>query len=139
MTRKRVLKIAAVVAVVLALGYSCMHDKTSNDEIAVVAREGETYRITLTGTRYLMVHDPISALIGPTYTETYVLPVPRLTGTVAGAEIPVQRGHYRYAGSIAFDGDRMAVDLYYDNTDDKIRDPLSWNDSYTLRFGDEEG
>ena len=139
MTRKRALKIAAVVAVVLALAYACARDKTSNDEIATVARDGESYRITMTGTRYLMVHDPISALQRPTYRATRVLDVPRLTGTVEGAEIPVPPGHYKLLGQIAFDGGRMTVALSRDNTDDNIRDPLSWNGTYTLRFGDEEG
>ncbi len=135
MSRSRAVKIA--VAVALALGYSCVRDKTSNDEIAVVARDGETYRITLSGTRYLMVHDPVSLLRRPRYTATKVLTVPRLTGTVDGAEIPVKPGYHKLLGSIVFDGERMTVDLYYDNTDDCIRDPLSWNGAYTLRFGDE--
>ena len=134
MTRKRALKIAIVVAVGLALGYSCMRDKTSNDATAAVAREGETYRITLTGTRYLMVHDPISALMARTYEETYELDLPRIEGVVQGTEIPRPRGWYKLLGTVTFDGDRMTVDLYYDNTDDKIRDPLSWNGVYTLRF-----
>ncbi len=137
MSRSRAVKIAVVVAVTLALGYSCVRDKTSNDEVAAVAREGETYRITLTGTRYLMVHDPVSLLRRPTYSATKVLTVPRLTGTVDGAEIPVQQGYYKLLGSIVFDGDRMTVDLYYDDTDDRVRHPLSWNGAYTLRFGDE--
>ena len=139
MTRKRAQKIAIVVAVVLALGYSCVRDRTGNDEIAAVARDGETYRVTLTGTRYLMVHDPFSLLRRPTYTATQVLVVPRLAGTVDGAEIPVKPGHYKLTGSIAFAGGRMTVDLYYDNTDDNIRNPLSWNGEYVVSFAEVEG
>lgn len=134
MRLKRTLKIVLPVVLVLAVGYSCTRDKTRNDEIASVTRAGEMYRIELKGIRYLMVHDPIALLMRRTYEETYVLTVPRIEGVVAGGEIPVKRGHYKLLGGIAFAGGRMTVDLYYDNYDDKIRDPLSWNGEYSLQL-----
>lgn len=130
---KRTLKIALPLLLVLAGAYNCMHDKTRNYETATITRDGELYRIELTGTRYLMVHNPFALLMMPTHEATYVLSVPRIEGAVTGGEIPVERGYYKLLGGIAFEGDRMTVDLYYDNYDDKIRDPLSWNGDYTIK------
>ena len=38
----------------------------------------------------------------------------------------------RQQDSDAPNGERITVDLYYDNYSDKIKDPLSWNDDYKL-------
>jgi hypothetical protein len=83
-----------------------------------------------------MVHDPVSLLQGKTYIETEILRVPRIEGVVEGREIPVAPGYYKYLGQIIFSGSQMKLDLYYDNYDDKKKDPLSWNGEYNLVWSD---
>lgn len=56
---------------------------------------------------------------------------------MAGVGNPAERGYYKLLGGIAFAGGRMPVELYYDNYDDNIRDPLSWNGEYAIKLIEE--
>jgi hypothetical protein len=107
-------------------------DRSENYHQARYVESGTHYEVTLRGKRMLMVHDPISALQGKTYEDKLVLDLPRLSGLVAGDEIPVGPGNYKYLGQVEFKDGRMVVDLYYNNTDDGTKDALSWNGQYTL-------
>ena len=89
--------------------------------------------MTLTGERLLLAHDPISFLKRGTYTDTLRLIIPRDKGEISGADISTEKGHYKMIGTLSIDGEQMEVDLYYDNYDNKIKDPLSWNDNYKIK------
>lgn len=80
-----------------------------------------------------MAHDPISIFFAGTSPASETFTLPRLVGRVDGTEIPIKRGHYRYAGSIRFVERRMIVDLYYIDTDANNLRPSSWNGSYQLQ------
>jgi hypothetical protein len=115
-----------------------IYQSPRNDEISYVVKGTPFSEVELTGTRRLMVHDPISGLFPSTSEVTYTIRVPRILGKVNGSEISVEEGYYKYIGNIIFKDGKMNVDLYYDNTDDGIKTPLSWNDEYTLVIKEDE-
>ena len=128
-------KVTRIIIALVAISITflvLLRPKIKNDEAALVYKVDSSYLVVLTGTRYLMAHDPISALLGKTYDETYRIVVPRIEGVVKGSEIPVEKGYYVYEGQIDFKGNRMSMNLYYDNYDDKRKDPLSWNGEYSF-------
>ena len=106
--------------------------RVGNDERAYFAKQGAGYLVQLKGTRRLMAHDPISLLRGRTYEATLALQLPRIEGTVAGSEIPVEEGYLPYTGQVVITKDKMKLDLYYDDPGLSVRRPLPWNGSYTL-------
>ena len=82
-----------------------------------------------------MVHDPISLLLGKTYQDSLLLQLPvSATGLVPGNMIPVARGYYAYSGTVLLQPERrkVVVHLFYNNYDDHLKDPLSWNGEYDL-------
>ena len=81
-----------------------------------------------------MVHDPLSLLERGTYVDTFKITVPRPEGIINGNEIPTKPGNYKMLGSLTIEDGKMRMDLYYDNYDDKIQDPLSWNGDYKLEW-----
>jgi len=122
-----------IVIILCAVGFiAIIRGKAENHETVNITKEGAEYKIQFTGTRYLMVHDPISALLRKTYETTYSLKVPRIKGTVNGNEIPVKKGHYQFVGNVKFNKDIVIVDLYTDNYDDKTKNASSWNGKYTI-------
>jgi hypothetical protein len=102
-----------------------------NDDTATIEAIGDDYQIILKGQRLLMVHDPISALMGETYTDSVIMIIPRADGIIDGHEI--QRSGYKTVGTLKIDKEEVIVDLYYENTSDK-REPLSWNGDYKLKW-----
>jgi hypothetical protein len=118
----------------MALLSSC--SRVGNSKDATVSKVGDQYTVSLKGTRYLMAHDPFSAMQGKTFVLTAILTVPRIEGIVEGREIPVAPGHYKFLGQIEFSGSRMKIDLYADNYDDKRKDPSTWNGEYNLVLSD---
>ena len=120
----------AVVALSVASTTSC--SGTKNYEQAYFSKHGSGYLVELKGKRYLLAHDPVSAILGKTSEETYEIEIPRIDGTIDGSEIRVERGSYKYSGSIVISQNRMTVNLARPNTDAKRLDPLSWNGRYRL-------
>jgi hypothetical protein len=80
-----------------------------------------------------MAHDPISFLFRGSSPSTDSFLVPRITGEVHGAEIPVKKGYYAYLGKIEFRENSVLVNLFIDNTDDKKIYPALWNGTYILK------
>jgi hypothetical protein len=105
-----------------------------NNKTATIEKVENLYVVTLTGKRILMSHDLISLLKRKTYLDTFKVSVPRVEGVINGQEIPTEEGHYKMLGTIVFDGDEMKIDLYYDNYDDSIQYPLSWNGEYKIKL-----
>ena len=130
MKMKKITIIASTLVISISL-LLLLRPKARNDETALIYKMDSSYLIVLTGTRYLMVHDPISALLSKTYNETYKMIVPRIDGVVKGPEISVEKGYYRYEGQIEFKGNKMSINLYYDNMT-KRKDALTWNGEYSL-------
>ena len=113
---------------VAALAATCWERRAEgNDKRAYFVRDGDTYRVELTGWRFPLVHDPLSLLLERTRTATLTMELPRIEGVVDGSEIPVPPDKLRYVGRVVIANRKMQVDLYY--TD---RRPLPWNDDYTL-------
>jgi hypothetical protein len=119
-----------IVLCFVTLAFAC--SATGNDEQAFFSKQGQRYLVEMKGRRRLMAHDPVSALRGHTYEETLTIELPRIHGVVDGSEIPVKPGHLGYAGRVVITGQKMNVDLYYDDRADKIKVPLPWNGDYTL-------
>lgn len=128
-TLRRSLFVALCVA--LFAGACWDRHAESNDERAYFVRDGNKYRVTMTGWRFPLVHDPISLLLERTHEETFTLDLPRIEGVIEGTEIAVSPDKLRYVGRVVIADGKMNVDLYYDD-DERPRRPLPWNDEYTL-------
>jgi len=103
-----------------------------NHDIAKYQRVDTGNRITMTGERENMAHDPISFIFRGTLPSKLVLVVPRIDGEIIGSEIPTKKGYYKYAGVIKFQKNVMLLSLSYDNTDKDVKKPISWNGKYKL-------
>jgi hypothetical protein len=130
---RKVRRLVSAIGGLLITSFYLFVSPTSNNETAKIESYGDKYQVTLTGERLLMTHDPFSFLKRGTYTDTLQLIIPRDKGEIKGAEIPTEKGHYKMIGTLNIDGGKMELDLYYDNSDDNIKDPLSWNDNYRLK------
>jgi membrane protein implicated in regulation of membrane protease activity len=106
---------------------------SSNSDTAIIEKIGDDYQLTLKGQRALIVHDPISALIAETYSDSVLMTIPRAEGIINGEEI---QGNSRRKtwGSLKIEKGKIYVDLYYDNPDSKVKEPLSWNGNYKLKW-----
>lgn len=102
-----------------------------NYETATIQRVQNNYLLTLRGDRLLMVHDPISALMRKTYVDTLKLLIPRQNGKIDGNEIKIEQG-YKVIGTLHIKENNLKVDLYFDNSDVKKKEPLTWNDNYKV-------
>jgi hypothetical protein len=119
------------IAIFSLLFVSCSGSK--NYQEAYCYQQDSKSFIKIKGKRKLMGHDPASVISNKTYEDSLVLQVPSLKdGIIKGEEIPVQPGRYKYLGQIVIDGNKVQVQLSYDNTDDKKSEPISWNGEYTL-------
>lgn len=103
-----------------------------NHEDAVLKQKGAYYELTLTGERVYMSHDLVSALKRATYTDTIVFLLPRNHGVIQGKEIQ-KKGGYPLLGNVELKSGTIKVQLYYDNFDDHIKEPLSYNGNYRLK------
>ena len=108
------------------------YSPSSNNEIAKIRKFEKKYELTLTGKRMLMSHDLTSIFSNKTYLDTFKITIPRKQGLINGREIKQRKGYYKYLGTITIENNKIDVDLYYDNHDDGIKDPLSWNGKYKL-------
>ena len=132
---RRSVFIALIVAAFAAVFWERHADR--NDERAYFARDGQVYRVEMTGRRFPLVHDPISFLLDRTRETTFTMELPRIEGEIDGTQIGPNPGNGRYAGRVVITDGKMAVDLYY--VDESARRPLSWNDEYRLVQKDTAG
>lgn len=80
-----------------------------------------------------MAHDPIGLFTSGSYEDSLTIQLDKIqAGVIFGKDIPSPKGYYNYAGEVTIEGDKMTVELFYDNYDDKRLDPLSWNGTYEL-------
>jgi hypothetical protein len=128
------------ILLIVAFWYQFIHNKSKNHEKAYYEKYDNYYRVKLTGVRYLMTHDPVSALLRKTYIEEEYLTLPKITGVVQGKVIPVEfGGSYQYEGNITFAKKSMKIELYYPEYQEQVppyrsspKSPLRWNGKYTL-------
>ena len=106
----------------------------NNNKTATIEKMENSYLVTVTGKRSYMVHDPISYLKRGTFLDSFEIIIPRAEGVINGQEIPRESGHYKILGKLTIVKEKMILDLYFDNTDDKIKDPLNWNGDYELQW-----
>lgn len=103
-----------------------------NHENASINQKGDIFELRFAGERIYMSHDPISALSRRTFTDTFILNLPRNKGVIRGNEIIKQDG-YPLLGKIEIKKGKVMVNLFYDNFDDHIKDPLDYNGIYKLK------
>lgn len=131
---KFVLGFAFIIILSTAL-FLFLRPGSENHSDAYIERVGEKSFIKLKGRRYLMAHDPISALKGETYEDSILIPIGRIkNGLIRGEDIPVEEGYYKYRGTITVDNENLIINLLADNTDDKTLEPSSWNGEYRLNY-----
>lgn len=119
----------------LIIYYLFFYSSVKNYDTAIIEEAGNgRYKVTLVGRRRLMAHDPISALQGKTHMDVFMAILPRKQGVIKGEEFPTRKGLYKILGTINIVKDKMTVDLYYDDTDSKIKNPLSWNGEYKIKW-----
>ena len=103
-----------------------------NHEYAMISPKGDVFELKLTGERSYLSHDPISALSRKTFTDTFILNLPRNGGVIMGNEIIKEDG-YPLLGKVEIKNGNVTVNLFYDNFDDHIKDPLDYNGIYKLK------
>ena len=83
-----------------------------------------------------MVHDPISLLKDRTYVDSEKFMIPRSKGIIDGLEIPTQPGTYKIlpGNAVEITDNSMKIRLFYDNYDDKTKEPSTWNGDYQLEW-----
>jgi hypothetical protein len=131
--RKIVRLVLSPLTVILVLVIYFNTHGPSNDDTATIEDVGDGYQITLTGQRLYMVHDPISFLMSETYPDSVTIHVPRANGLINGQELQQAQGH-ETLGTLKIDNEKINVDLYYENSDDKTKEPFSWNGDYRLKW-----
>ena len=100
-----------------------------NDPTATLFRKPKAQYLLLTGRRTLMVHDPISALLGKTYQDSLLLQLPvSATGWIPGRTIPPKPGYYPYSGGIQLQLEQKKVILNLSTYDG----PVYYNGEYDL-------
>lgn len=110
-----------------------IRDPTSKND-AIINAQKDTYIVSITWEQLSMVHDPIFALLKPTSPGNFEIILPRNYWVINGKEIPISNWYYGYLWNVTFDDDTIIIDLYYDNYDDNIKDPVWWNWIYKLKL-----
>lgn len=124
--------ITSLIFGLISVCYFLFTSPENNHEYASLILKGDKYELILTGERVYMSHDPISALSRETFTDTMILRLPRNKGLIRGNEIMNEDG-YPLLGSVEVKNGQVTLELYYDNFDDHIKDPLSYNGNYILK------
>lgn len=128
--------VACIVAVGLLIAVFLINsyiNRTRNYENAYIITKGGTQFIKLKGRRRLMVHDPISMLLNKTYEDSTLLPVSAIKDSVInGADVPVEKGYYKFKGTVSIKGRSVIVNLFINDTDDKTLPDYDWNGDYNL-------
>ena len=127
-------KVILITLLVLIAGCStCIYlQRPYNYTDAYIIKKKDTTYLKLKGKRQLMVHDPISLILSKTYTDSTLIPLPYIKNIIHGGDIPVEKGYYKYKGTITIDGNKVKVNLYYDDYDSKILESDDWDGSYQL-------
>lgn len=129
-------KIRWFISILISLGiiyYYLFTSPAYNHEQARLINRHKYYALILTGERVYLSHDPISSLSRKTFTDTVTIKLPRNKGVINGNEIIIDENDYPFKGKVEIINDVIKVNLYFDNYDNKTKDPLSYNGKYRLR------
>jgi hypothetical protein len=114
-----------------ALLASCAHPK--NNKAAFILYKNNQPFIRLTGKRVPLTHDLFGIFSNKLIDDTLLIQIPFLKeGIIAGKDIPVEEGYYKYQGHINIKKDSLIVNLQMLNTDDEKIEELSYNGVYNL-------
>jgi hypothetical protein len=130
---KMVRLILSPLIVILIAGIYFSSHRPTNDDTATIEDIGNGYQITLKGQRLFMAHDPVSLFMQETYLDSITLTIPRTNGIINSQEIKTVSDN-TILGGLKIDNEKLKVDLYYKNADDKTKSPLSWNGDYNLKW-----
>jgi hypothetical protein len=120
-----ILSLFLIVSIII----SCTNSKNFKQAYGLT-QNGQAY-IKLKGVRQSMAHDPGS--LDKTYEDSILIQVPSFeNGVINGENIPVEKGQYKYSGTIMINGNDLKVDLLINDTDVKKLRQLTWNGTYKL-------
>ena len=131
--KKKRIKILVAISVTLGsatAGWIVFSSPAYNEnQVKIVEHADNEGTIIIKGERVPLPHSVSEIFFRQTYSDSLVLEVPRIKGRIEGLEI-IRASGYSYTGSVQINSDQVIIDLYYNNTDDSIQDPLSWNGTY---------
>ena len=119
------------IVLLVALQFSSCSRENNNPEANLRYVGNKTF-LKLKGRRYLMTHDLLSVAMRKTYEDSILFELSSIEGIIPGSKIPVMPGYYKYEGYILIDKEKVKVNLFYDNYDDRTKDPVGWNGVYTI-------
>ena len=115
----------------LFLIYGCNGCKEpENYKTAYLKRTGQKFTITLKGRRALHPAGPFD--IGKTYEDSFQHIVPTDSGTIKVEDLPQDSCCYPRFGTINIQGNKLRINIYANDTDQKKIDTFSWNGEYDL-------
>ena len=105
-----------------------------NNKTATIEKNKGQYILTVTGKRTYMPNTLFQVYIPTTYIETFKITLPKSEGIINGQEIPTDQGGYKLLGSVSIYNKKIRIDLFYDNYSKNIKEPLTWNGDYKLKW-----
>ncbi|WP_133053981.1 hypothetical protein [Niastella yeongjuensis] len=121
----------SIIIALLPFLYLLFSTGAKNYSTAYIQPYGENFKITVKGRRMLMVHDPVSVLLNHTYNDSASFIIPRQYGTIPRSEIQLLNDNDKLTGTIAIDGKKMKIQLFYHNM---YKVPYNWNGRYYLKL-----
>ena len=121
--------VSFLVAFLIYFGW-VITDPAKNDKTAYIEPAQNGYVVTVKGKKLLMVHDPVSWIFRETYDVSDSFLIPRKNGINNGNEIQLLEKKYKLFGTIAIDGNKMKIQLYYKQDQSST---CNWNGDYNLK------
>ena len=121
-------------------GYSFLFSCSSpaqNKQTAYVEKYQDSFLITIVGKRHLLVHDPVSLFQTDNYyLDSALFTIAGKMGFVNFKEVQMlSAGSYPFVqGGITMTNDSLLINLSFDDYDDKIIRPLTWNGNYLIHW-----
>ncbi len=126
-------KIFFIIPLLIIISASVGCSDARNFKEAAVQKIDGKICIKLFGKRKLMAHSPKDLVSDNIYTDSLLIYIPGLkNGEIKGVEIPVDKGNYKFQGSVFVNDNRLIVKIFIVNTNEKTLIPSDWNGSYVL-------
>jgi hypothetical protein len=118
-----------IITIVLIIG--CGDYGEPEFKTAYIRKAGQNFIITIKGRASLHPASPFD--VGKTVEDSFQFIVPRDTGIIKPNELPNDRGSYPWAGGDITIGDnKLKIELYFNDTDQKKIEADVWNKQYDL-------
>lgn len=124
-------RLISLVGATLIICFYFLYSPVKNNKTAKIRKNQNQWEVTLTSQRLLMVHDPFSALLRKTYTDTLQLNFEPKIGLVKGTEI-LTSDNNKLNGVLNVSLDELKVGFFYFNRVNGTRTPSNWNGKYKL-------